>query len=114
MRLPKYALAEMLVLRTCADTWGLAMNDAVACGLPVTLSRAAGRASGLVRENWNELLATPRDVSSLTMAMRNLADQPDLCATTVANGAQRISNHLPNEWSRSIARMVEAKAVASD
>ncbi|MGH9497285.1 MAG: glycosyltransferase, partial [Candidatus Sulfotelmatobacter sp.] len=35
-----YALAEMLILPTYTDTWGLVVNEAMASGLPVILSRA--------------------------------------------------------------------------
>jgi glycosyltransferase involved in cell wall biosynthesis len=109
-----YALAEMLILPTHTDTWGLVVNEAMACGLPVILSRAAGCAADLVRENWNGLMVPPRDVPSLTLAMRSLADQPDLRATMGANSAQHISHYSPKEWSSGIARMVQAKADGRD
>ena len=109
-----YALAEMLVLPTYADTWGLVVNEAMACGLPVILSRAAGCAADLLKENWNGVLIPPRDVESLTAAMRELADQPELCATMGANSAQHILNYSPKEWSRGIAQLVDAKAGGRD
>lgn len=109
-----YALADMLILPTYTDPWGLVVNEAMACGLPIILSRAAGCAAELVRENWNGLLVPPRDVSSLTLAMRSLADQPDLCAEMGANSAQQISHYSPKEWSRGIAQMVEAKGARRD
>lgn len=105
-----YGLAETLVLPTYTDTWGLVVNEAMACGLPVILSQAAGCAPELVKENWNGLLVQPRDVASLALAMRSLADQPDRCAMMGANSAERIAHYSPNEWSRGIARMVEAEA----
>jgi glycosyltransferase involved in cell wall biosynthesis len=108
-----YALAEMLILPTYTDTWGLVVNEAMACALPVILSRAAGCAADLVRENWNGLLVSPRDVSSLASAMRNIADQPDLRATMSANSVQHISHYSPREWSSGIARMVQAQAGTS-
>jgi len=109
-----YALAEMLVLPTYADTWGLVVNEAMACGLPVVLSRAAGCAPELVREGWNGLLVDPRDVSSLALAMRNLADQPELCAAMRVNSAQQITHYSPDQWSIGIAGMVEAEAATRD
>jgi len=108
-----YALAEMLVLPTYADTWGLVVNEAMACGLPVILSRAAGCATELVRDNWNGLLVLPRDVSSLALAMQTLAARPDLCATMGANSAQHISHYSPKEWSHGISQ-ITAKVGAND
>src|ERR1700722_18565627 len=72
-----YALAEMLILPTYTDTWGLVVNEAMACGLPVILSRAAGCAADLLKENWNGLLIESMDISSLSAAMENLACQPE-------------------------------------
>ena len=109
-----YALAEMVILPTYTDTWGLVVNEAMACGLPVIVSHVSGCAADLVSENWNGLLVEPRDASSLASAMRRLADQPDLCATMGANSAQHISRYSPKEWSVGIAKMVEAMGGTRD
>jgi 1,2-diacylglycerol 3-alpha-glucosyltransferase len=103
-----YALAETLILPTYTDTWGLVVNEAMACGLPVILSRAAGCAADLVTENWNGLLVDPKDVSSLMLAMRTIAEQPGLRATMRANSAQHIERYSPKEWSSGIVRMIKA------
>jgi glycosyltransferase involved in cell wall biosynthesis len=103
-----YALAEMLILPTYTDTWGLVVNEAMACGLPVILSRAAGCAVDLIREDWNGLLVPPEDVSSLTFAMRSIASQPDLRAIMGPNSAQHISHYSPMAWASGIATMVGA------
>jgi glycosyltransferase involved in cell wall biosynthesis len=104
-----YALAEMLILPTYTDTWGLVVNEAMACGLPIVCSRVAGCAADLVREDWNGLLVPPRDVSLLANAMQHLATQPDLCAVMAANSMQQISYYSPEAWSEGVARAVGAK-----
>jgi glycosyltransferase involved in cell wall biosynthesis len=109
-----YALAEMLILPTYTDTWGLVVNEAMACGRPVILSRAAGCAADLVTEGWNGRTVPPRDVESLASAMGSLANQPVLCATMGANSWKRIASYSPVEWSRGIARMVSATGGSSD
>jgi len=103
-----YALAEMVILPTYTDTWGLVVNEAMACGLPVIVSQVAGCAADLVRENWNGLLVAPRDVSSLTSAMRSLADQSHVRAAMGANSMQHISRYSPTEWSAGVSRTVRA------
>ncbi|MGP0021552.1 MAG: glycosyltransferase family 4 protein [Candidatus Sulfotelmatobacter sp.] len=103
-----YALAEMAILPTYTDPWGLVVNEAMACGLPVIVSQIAGCAADLVKENWNGLLVAPRDVAGLTSAMRRLADQPDLRARMGANSMQHIAHYSPREWSAGVARMVQA------
>jgi glycosyltransferase involved in cell wall biosynthesis len=103
-----YALAEILILPTHTDPWGLVVNEAMACGLPVIVSRIAGCAADLVRENWNGLLVPPRNASSLATAMESLASKPDLCAVMGANSMQHISCYSPEQWSAGIARAIAA------
>ena len=109
-----YALAEMLILPTYTDTWGLVVNEAMACGRPVILSQAAGCAADLVTEGWNGRSVPPRDVESLASAMGSLANQPVLCATMGANSWKRITSYSAVEWSRGIARMVSAAGGSLD
>lgn len=98
-----YALGEMFVLPTYTDTWGLVVNEAMACGLPVIVSRVAGCVSDLVLENWNGLLVEPRDVTSLKIAIERLARRGDLCANMGAHGEQRIAKYSPRAWSAAMA-----------
>jgi glycosyltransferase involved in cell wall biosynthesis len=83
------------------------VNEAMACRLPVILSRAAGCAADLVKENWNGSLIPPQDVSSLAVAMENLGTHADLCVTMGANSMQHISHYSPDEWSTGIAHALE-------
>ncbi len=103
-----YALAEMLVLPTYTDTWGLVVNEAMACGLPVILSQSAGCAADLVTENWNGKITPARNVTALAVAMQNLSSDPESCATMGSNSRTRIAAYSPQEWSAGIVRMIEA------
>jgi len=109
-----YGLAQILVLPTYTDTWGLVVNEGMACGLPVIVSRAAGCASDLVKENWNGLLVPPGDVSSLSSAMTYLANRPDLCVTMGAHSAQHISQYSPRGWANAISGAARATAGTDD
>jgi glycosyltransferase involved in cell wall biosynthesis len=109
-----YALAEVLILPTYTDPWGLVVNEAMACGLPVIVSEVAGCAADLVKENWNGLLIPPGDVSSLTGAMEKLASQPDLRTIMGANSSQRIAYYSPRNWSLGIAQAMEQTGAQGD
>jgi len=102
-----YGLADMLILPTYTDTWGMVVNEAMACGLPVLVSRVAGCATDLVRETWNGTLVEPRDVPSLKKAMRSLAMQSDLCKTMGGRSAEHIRSYSPRSWSDSVARAIQ-------
>ena len=102
-----YALAQALILPTYTDPWGLVVNEAMACSLPVILSRAAGCAADLVEQEWNGLLVPPGDVSALAVAMERLAGQPELCAAMGLNSLRHISHYSPAGWAIGLARAIE-------
>lgn len=102
-----YALAQALILPTYTDTWGLVVNEGMACGLPVILSRAAGAAADLVEDKWNGMLVEPGSINSLANAMTALANQPELCRTMGARSAERIARYSPEEWAMSIVNAIE-------
>lgn len=71
-----YALAECLVMPTHSDPWGLVVNEAMACGLPVICTNVAGCAADLVKENG--ILVKAGDVMQLAQAMQQLATDAEL------------------------------------
>ena len=101
-----YALAEMLILPTYTDTWGLVVNEGMACGLPVVLSRAAGCADDLVEENWNGVLIPPKDEPALAAAMERLATQNDIRVKMSANSRERIAHYSPERWANGVVQAV--------
>lgn len=71
-----FALADVFVLPTLHDPWGLVVNEAMAYGLPVVVSERAGCARDLVRDNG--IVVPAGDVSSLREALRRLLGEPAL------------------------------------
>lgn len=70
-----YAAADLMVFPSLGDPWGLAVNEALACGLPVLCSRHAGCADDLIEPGRNGWLYDPTDPSGaarmLTEALRS-------------------------------------------
>jgi len=56
-----YAAADLLVFPSLGDPWGLVVNEALTCGLPVVCSRLAGCADDLVRAGDNGWTFDPID-----------------------------------------------------
>jgi glycosyltransferase involved in cell wall biosynthesis len=90
-----YALAEALVLPTHSDTWGLVVNEAMACGLPIIVSSVAGCSSDLVEDGWNGYVVPPRDPWKLSLAIGSMLRQPELQQRMCAHSAERIRNYSP-------------------
>jgi glycosyltransferase involved in cell wall biosynthesis len=68
-----YGLASAFILASRKDSWGLAVNEAMACGLPVLVSRRAGCATDLVRDGENGFLLEPASPGQMTEAMARMA-----------------------------------------
>jgi glycosyltransferase involved in cell wall biosynthesis len=65
-----YSAAQCLVLPSSyGETWGLVVNEAMACGLPVIVSRECGCAETLVRDGHNGWQCDPRDPEGLARIM---------------------------------------------
>jgi 1,2-diacylglycerol 3-alpha-glucosyltransferase len=97
-----YGLAEALVLATHSDTWGLVVNEAMACGLAIILADVAGCAPDLIKAKWNGFLIQPKDISSLAAAMASLAAKPDLCKSMGTNSRQHIACFTAEVWADSM------------
>ena len=48
-----YGLASALVMPSDTETWGLVVNEAMASGLPVIVSKGCGCATSLVQDGKN-------------------------------------------------------------
>jgi glycosyltransferase involved in cell wall biosynthesis len=98
-----YALAEALVLPTHSDTWGLVVNEAMACGLPIIVSSVAGCSSDLVEDGWNGYVVPPRDTEKLSVAIATLARQPELKQQMSARSSERIRSYSPEACAEGLA-----------
>ena len=88
-----YALAECFVFPTKTDPWGLVVNEAMACHLPVICTRVAGCAADLVKENGR--LVSPGDAAELAAAMAEIAGNPALRNRMASESATLIQNYSP-------------------
>ena len=96
-----YALAECLVMPTHTDPWGLVVNEAMACSLPVICANVAGCAEDLVRENG--IRVAPGDVRQLSEAMRTVATDADLRRYMSRESVRLIQNYSPEACAAGIA-----------
>lgn len=71
-----YGLADAFVLASTTEQWGLVVNEAMASGLPVLVSRRCGCAPDLVREGVNGFTFDPEDRDELVSALRRVPEEP--------------------------------------
>ena len=96
-----YALAECFVLPTHSDPWGLVVNEAMACGLPVICSEVAGCAADLVRSNGR--LVEAGNVEQLAETMNEIAGDGDLRRAMGGDSEELIANYSPELCAAGIA-----------
>ena len=101
-----YALADMLIFPTHTDPWGLVVNEAMACGLPIISTSVAGCAADLVHDGWNGRVVAPHDVAQLTAAMDSLARNPELRSEMGTRSLERIALYSPQAWAEGLAAAV--------
>jgi glycosyltransferase involved in cell wall biosynthesis len=68
-----YVASDVFALVSRHETWGVVVNEAAACGLPLVLSDHVGAAHDLLEVGQNGLLVPPDDVSATARALRELA-----------------------------------------
>jgi glycosyltransferase involved in cell wall biosynthesis len=103
-----YALAAGLTFPTHSDPWGLVVNEAMACGLPVITTNAAGCALDLVEEGWNGFVVPPNDRDRLAAAIQNLAADSDLRREMGRRSWERIQAYSPAAWAQGIVQIAQS------
>jgi len=73
-----YAEADVLVLPSRDEVWGLVINEALEHGLPVIATQAVGAVDDLVLSGVNGYVTKTGDVGELREAMARIADWDDL------------------------------------
>jgi len=99
-----YARADVFVLATFRETYGMAVAEALAHGLPV-VSTSTGAIPALVGAEAG-LLVSPGDVQSLSTALSRVIGDADFRAS-LAEGARRVRPSLPS-WDQAVDKFASA------
>lgn len=95
------ALGDVLVLPSYSEPWGLVVNEAMACGLPIVVSNKCGCASELVKESENGFTFNPENVHEIEKVLKKIMDK-------------RIDLKKMGEVSKSIIQSYSPKNVAKE
>jgi glycosyltransferase involved in cell wall biosynthesis len=88
-----YVAADVFALLSEREPWGVVVNEAAACGLPLVLSDRVGAARDLLRDGENGVLVPVGDVSAAARALRRLGSDR---LVRLAYGAE--SRRIAAEW----------------
>ncbi len=102
--LQEYAAADLLVLPSLFEPFGIVLLEAMAAGLPVVASRVGGIPE-VVAEGETGLLVKPGDESELASALLRLAKDADLRRRLGERGRQRSASYA---WEALVPRILRA------
>jgi glycosyltransferase involved in cell wall biosynthesis len=94
--LKHYGHSSLFAMPSLADSFGLVVLEAMACGLPVVISQNTGTAD-LIRQGVHGFIVPIRDVQAIQEAILAAYESPDLLATLSANAVKLARAH---SWER--------------
>jgi glycosyltransferase involved in cell wall biosynthesis len=106
-----YAMADALIFPTHTDPWGLVVNEAMACGIPIVATDAGGCVPDLVQDGWNGYVVPKGSPGKLADALAKIACSLDLNAAMGARSAQRIEQNSLQACAAGFVAAVDAAEV---
>jgi glycosyltransferase involved in cell wall biosynthesis len=102
-----YGLANCFILPSLSEPWGMAVNEAMACGLPVLVSRKCGCFPELCHRGVNGFDFDPTDVAGLAGLMFKVS-QGEVDLVAMAEASRRIiANYTLDTWVTAIRDCIE-------
>lgn len=97
-----YAAAGAFIHPALSEPWGLVVNEAMACGLPVIVSSRAGCAPDLCRHGLNGLQVDPESVDDIVSAMTLVSQDQYLHERFSRYSRRVIESYSPQQFARGL------------
>jgi glycosyltransferase involved in cell wall biosynthesis len=107
-----YASCDVVVLSSITETWGLVINEAMACGVPAVVSEGVGCGPDLIEPGVTGAVAPVGDVSALASAIQSVLG---LDSQKVRQAlAKRMEIYSPTRAADGVLEAADAVAASSD
>lgn len=103
---PLYAEADVFVLPSLSEPWGMVLNEAAAAGLPLVATEGVGAAHDLIEDGVNGFRVPGGDEQALAEAMRRLAEETDFRGAAGARSRELSRHFTPEAWAGAVAGLV--------
>jgi glycosyltransferase involved in cell wall biosynthesis len=101
-----YGAADVFVLPSRSEPWGMVLNEAAMAGLPLVATEAVGAAYDLIEPNVNGYLVPPDDVTALADAMRKVEADAEWRASAGRRSQEIVQAYTPEAWATELAKLV--------
>jgi len=103
-----YCASDLFVLPSLFEPFGLVVNEAMLCGLPVAVSDRVGAKFDLVRPEENGYVFPAGDVEALAAILREILSDPQRRARMGAAARRRMDTWSPREYTDGVVRAVQS------
>jgi glycosyltransferase involved in cell wall biosynthesis len=107
---PWYAAADVLVLPSRSEPWGMTLNEGAAAGLPLVATDAVGAAHDLIEPGANGFRVRPDDAAALAQALRTLASDGELRRRAGERSREIAERFRPEAWAAGVVSAARAAA----
>ena len=101
-----YAAADVFVLASRSETWGMVLTEAAVAGLPLVTSDAVGAAYDLVEPGVNGHRVPVGDEEALRDALRAVAADDALRLRAASRSHELAEGSRPESWADAVAGLV--------
>jgi glycosyltransferase involved in cell wall biosynthesis len=109
-----YGLAGAFVHPAIVEQWGLVINEAMATGLPVVVSRSVGAVEDLVIDGENGYRFDPRDPSAIAKALLRVSAPDADRARMGRSSRERVAHWSLDRFAEGLWQAVVAGAESAD
>jgi len=107
-----YGLSSAFILPSTTEQWGLVVNEAMASGLPVLVSKTAGCRYELVKDGENGYLFDPYDVGEIANAMLRMTTLTEEQRQAMARRSRQIiAEWGPERFARAVWSALQAAKI---
>jgi glycosyltransferase involved in cell wall biosynthesis len=102
------ACADVFVFPTLGDPYGLVIDEAMASGLPIVSTSAAGEIRERVVEGRNGYVVCPDNASALADGMLRLSNDETLRRRMGRESLEIVAGNTPERWAERFEQLVDA------
>ncbi len=99
----RYAAADVFVLPSRSEPWGMVLNEAAAAGLPLVATEEVGAARDLIEDGVNGFVVPAGDELALADALMRLAENEEFRIAAGARSLEVARRFTPEAWADGVA-----------